>query len=106
MTLPTMTPDHESRPDERHDDLTRLNETIHGAKKAVMGWLIPMIGIAILTLVANHFEQRRMADKITEMNLQITAMNRRFEVMNEKVVAMWVGGNWHQRYQTESAKPE
>lgn len=94
-----MPPEHESRPTERHEDLDRLNDTINGAKKAFMGWLIPMLGIAIITLVANHFEQKRMSEQISQLNIQITAMNHRFEVMNEKVIAMWVGGNWHNKYQ-------
>lgn len=102
MNPPMPSAEHDSKPEQRHTDLQRLDDTIREAKKGIMTWFIPMIGVAIITLIANHFEQKRMSEQIAQLNFQISTMNRRFEVMNEKVIAMWVGGDWHKRYNSPS----
>ena len=79
---------------ERHDDLEHLATTINQAKTAFLTWLIPLIGLGVITLIANHFEQKRMSAEIVHLNDQITAMNRKFELMSEKVSVMWFGGDW------------
>lgn len=103
MDTPMPSADHDSMPEQRHADLQRLDDTIRETKKGIMTWLIPMVGVAVITLIANHFEQKRMSEQIATLNTQIMAMNRRFEIMNEKVIAMWVGGDWHKRYSSPSS---
>jgi uncharacterized protein YcaQ len=101
------THDHEqadSRATERHDDFTRLNETIVAAKRSFMGWLIPLMGVAVVTLIANHFEQKRLSEQVAQLNMQIASMNHRFEVMNEKVIVMWSAGGWQGKYDTADRK--
>jgi hypothetical protein len=89
-----MTPEHESRPDERHEDLTRINNTfdsaIAEATRSVLKWLVPMIGAGVLAMVANYFESRSTKENVEKLN-------ERMEMTNEKVLIMWYGGDWPRR---------
>jgi Fe-S oxidoreductase len=91
----------DSRPDERHTDLQTLNDSVNEAKKAFIRWVVPLLCTGVCMLIAGFFEQRRMGEKIVELNVQISTMNRRFETLNEKVIVMWSGGGWQQKYNLE-----
>jgi hypothetical protein len=94
-----MTPDPQ-RTEERHQDFEIQTKLIAKAVM-IMGKIIaPLAGAGLLMLVANHFQQKQMAQDMVRMTNEIKEMRQEATVMSHKIAIMWSGGNWESKYRT------
>ena len=96
--------------EERHNDLTQLNDLIAKGVMLLMKVLIPLAVAGVMALVANHFQQAHLTREVTEMKINMSAdmkrMTSQINNINEKTIIMWAGGEWETRYKTKKENME
>ena len=89
-----------SKPEERHDDFEIQTKLIAKAVM-IMGKIIaPLATAGLLMLIANHFQQKQMAENMRNMSVELKEMRKEATLMSHKIAIMWSGGNWESKYRT------
>jgi len=95
-----MPPEHESQPEQRHRDFEVQTALIAKAVALIGKFLIPLAFAGLCMLVANHFQQKNMAQDMVDMTNEIKEMRHETNVLSHKIAIMWSGGDWESKYKT------
>jgi hypothetical protein len=90
-----------SKTEERHHDFLVQTELIGKAVMLIGRVIVPLAFAGLLMLVANHFQQKQMAQDMGRMTMEIKEMRQEATLMSHKIAIMWSGGNWESKYRTE-----
>lgn len=95
-----MTTEDHLKTEERHQDFTIQTDLIAKAVMLLGKVLVPLASAGLMMLVANHFQQKQMAQDMVRMTVEIKEMRKEASVMSHKIAIMWSGGNWETKYNT------
>jgi hypothetical protein len=90
-----------SKPEERHHDFLVQTELIAKAVMLIGRVIVPLAFAGLMMLIANHFQQKQMAQDMGRMTMEIKEMRQEATLMSHKIAIMWSGGNWESKYRTE-----
>ena len=75
-----MTEDH-LKTEERHNDFTIQTDLIAKAVMLIGKVIIPLASAGLMMLIANHFQQKQMAQDMVRMTQEIREMRKEASVM-------------------------